>query len=293
MTDPAGPFADRAHREADLGEVGRLLAEAHGAADIGRGCTSNLSLDEVLLLHAVGLEPATVVTATACTTIPPGSWTWSTGQVQAADYAFSRAFLLARNQMRAEAAQIGAMGVVAVDIELQLSPHRYLVVMLGTAVRAASDGHGGSHFPVRYPSPFLCDLSARDFVVLSRSGWYPIDLVGGASYVHAPRRGVGAALGQVRQNVELTNFTETLYAARELAMQRIQEDIAEVGGTGLLDMRFVDETVPFAGHVVAFRAYGTAVKLLADTHTHPDLQLVVPLDDPVVGFEATSLDGQR
>ncbi|MST31868.1 heavy metal-binding domain-containing protein [Acidimicrobiaceae bacterium USS-CC1] len=296
MTDGAGGaatggiFADRAHREADLGQIGRLLAESHGAPGTGQGCTSSLSLDEVLLLHAVGLEPAAVVTATACTTIPTGSWTWSQGQVQAADYAFSRAFLMTRNQLRAEAARIGAVGVVAVDIELQLAPHRYLVVMLGTAVRAASDEHGQSRFPVRYPTPFLCDLSARDFVVLSRAGWYPIDLVGGASFVHAPRRGMGAALGQVGQNVELTNFTETLYAARELAMERIQQDIREVGGTGLLDMRFVDRPVPFAGHVVRFTAYGTAVKLLADTHSHPELEMVVPLDDRTVRFEASSLD---
>lgn len=285
-----GAFAQASHREADLAGIGRLLAESHGAADIGRGCTSNLSLDEVLLLHAVGLEPAAVVTATACTTIPTGTWTWSQGPVQAADYAFAQAFASTRDQLRAQAQQVGAVGVVAVDVELELAPHRYLVVMLGTAVRAATDEHGGARFPVRYPTPFLCDLSARDFAVLSRSGWYPIDLVGGASFVHAPRRGVGATLGQVGQNVELTNFTETLYAAREATMERLQGDLRRVGGTGLLDMRFVDQPVPFAGHVMRFTAYGTAVKLLADAHTHPDLELVVPLDDPAVAFEATSLD---
>ncbi|MDA8063325.1 MAG: heavy metal-binding domain-containing protein [Actinomycetota bacterium] len=288
-TGSVGPLADGTHRETDLGELGRLLAGSHGSPHVGSGCTSSLSLDEVLLLHAAGLEPAAVVTAAAAATIPPGSWTWSQGQVQAADYAFAQAFLSARDQLRREAHRVGALGVVAVDIDLQLAPHRYLVVMLGTAVRAATDEHGGSHFGVRYSSPFLSDLSARDFVVLSRSGWYPIDLVGSASFVHAPRRSAGTALGQVRQNVELTNFTETLYAARELAMERIQQEIIRVGGTGLLDINLEDQPVPFAGHVVRFVAYGTAVKMLADTHTHPELELVVPLDDPVVEFEAASL----
>ncbi|MDA8061020.1 MAG: heavy metal-binding domain-containing protein, partial [Actinomycetota bacterium] len=109
------------------------------------------------------------------------------------------------------------------------------------------------------------------------------------SFVHAPRRGVGTAIGQARQNVELTNFTETLYAARELAMERIQQEIMRVGGTGLLDIRLVDEPVPFAGHVVRFVAYGTAVKLLATSHTHPELELVVPLDDATVDFDAATL----
>jgi uncharacterized protein YbjQ (UPF0145 family) len=286
---PAGPLTDGTHRETDLGELGRMLAETHGSPNVCNGCTSSLSLDEVLLLHAAGLEPAAVVTGAAAATIPPGSWTWSQGQVQAADVAFAQAFGSARDQLRTQAHQLGAVGVVAVDIELQVAPHRYLVVMLGTALRAATDEHGASHFGVRYPTPFLSDLSARDFVVLSRSGWYPIDLVGSASFVHAPRRGVGTAIGQARQNVELTNFTETLYAARELAMERIQQEIIRVGGTGLLDIRLVDDPVPFAGHVVRFVAYGTAVKLLASSHTHPELQMVVPLDDPEISFDAAAL----
>ncbi|MHB1927970.1 MAG: hypothetical protein ACYCUG_00795 [Acidimicrobiales bacterium] len=293
MTEAATPgsaFADRSHREADLGELGRLLAQSHGAADIGRGCTTHLSLDEVLLLHAIGLEPAAVVTSTSCVTVPPGVWTWNTGQVQEADYAFAEAWGVTRDQLRVQAQQVGALGVVAVDIELHLDPHRFLVTMLGTAVRSATDEHGNAHFPVRYPTPFLCDLSARDFAVLSRSGWYPIDLVAGASFVHAPRRGLGAAIGHTTQNVELTNMTETLYAARELAMGRLQQEIARVQGTGLLDARVVDRPMQFAHHVVRFTAVGTAVKLLAEAHVHPELELVVPVDDRVVAFDARNLD---
>lgn len=289
MTEAASPFADRSRQEADLAELGRLLAESHGAADIGRGCTSHLSLDEVLLLHAVGLEPAAVVTASSCTSVPVGVWTWNTGQVQEADYAFAEAFGVTRDQLRAQAQQVGATGVVAVDIEVHLQAHRFLVVMLGTAVRPATDERGASHFPVRYPTPFLCDLSARDFVVLSRAGWYPIDLVAGASFVHAPRRGMGAAIGQAGQNVELANFTQTLYAARELAMGRLQQDIIRVQGTGLLDVRVVDRPMDFAHHVIRFTAIGTAVKLLAEGHTHPDLEMVVPVDDRVAAFDARNL----
>lgn len=293
MTDAPAPrsaFADRAHQEADLGELGRLLAQTHGAGDIGRGCTSHLSLDEVLLLHAVGLEPASVVTSTSAVTVPPGVWTWNTGQVQEADYAFAEAFGVTRDQLRVQAKQVGALGVVTVDIELRLDPHRFVITMLGTAVRAATDEHGNAHFPVRYPTPFLCDLSARDFVVLSRSGWYPIDLVAGASFVHAPRRGLGAAIGQATQNVELTPMTETLYAARELAMGRLQQEIGRVRGTGLLDVRVVDRPMGFAHHVIRFTAVGTAVKLLAEAHVHPELEMVVPVDDRVVAFDARNLD---
>jgi uncharacterized protein YbjQ (UPF0145 family) len=284
------PFADRSHRETDLSEIGRLLAEGHGSPHVGQGCTSDLSLDEILLLHSVGLEPAAVVTATSCVTIPVGVWTWNTGQVQEADVAFSRAFATTRDHLRQQAHHAGAVGVVGVDVEIALAPHRLLVVMTGTAVRSATDEHGGAQFPIRYSSPFLCDLSARDFVVLSKSGWYPISLVGGASYVHAPRRSLGAAIGQTTQNVELTNMTETLYEARERAMEQLQQEIQLAGGTGLVDAHIIDRPVPFAGHVVRFTAIGTAIKLLADQHSHPNLQMVVSLDDPVYEFEAESLE---
>jgi uncharacterized protein YbjQ (UPF0145 family) len=163
-------------------------------------------------------------------------------------------------------------------------------VVTGTAVRPYTDETGRSHFDVQYRTPFLCDLSARDFVVLSSSGWFPLDLVAGVSYVHAPRRTLGTAIGQSTQNVELTNYTETLYQAREAAMEELQSHIIQAGGTGLVDAKIIDRPVYFAKHVVEFLTYGTAIKMLAKEHTHPRLAVVLPVDDQVRTVEATSLD---
>lgn len=299
MTDPmtqpgtqlgTPPLGDPSQREADLGELGRLLAAGQGGRHIGQPCTSDLSLDEVLLLHSIGLEPASVVTSVSCVTLPTGTWTWGTGQVDAADYSFGRAFATAREHLSEQLHHVGAIGAVGVDIEIELAAHRFLITMMGTSVRPVTDQDGGARFPVNYRSPFLSDLSARDFVVLSRSGWYPLGLVFGASFVHAPRRGVGQAIGQRGQNVELTNMTETLYEARERAMGQLQQEIQLAGGTGLVDVHVVDRPMPFAHHVVRFTAIGTAIKLLAAEHSHPELKMVLPVDDKVYGFEASSLD---
>jgi uncharacterized protein YbjQ (UPF0145 family) len=146
---------------------------------------------------------------------------------------------------------------------------------------------------VSYRYPFLCDLSARDFAVLTSAGWYPLELVAGVSYVHAPRRNLGTAIGQSTQNVELTNYTETLYQAREAAMEELQSHITAAGGTGLVDAKIFDRPMPFAHHVVEFLTYGTAIKMLTKEHTHPTISLVVPLDDQVRSFEATSLAGEQ
>jgi uncharacterized protein YbjQ (UPF0145 family) len=291
MSVDAAPLGGAEHKEANLAELGQALAAGQSRSSIGAGgTTSDLSLDGILLLHSVGLEPVQVVFGIGCISILSGVWNWATGPVIDAHDAFHRALDEAKESIRAQAHSAGAIGVVGVEVETQASYHRYTVVVTGTAVRPFTDESGISEFKAHYRSPFLCDLSARDFVVLSSAGWYPLDLVAGASYVHAPRRTLGTAMSQSTQNVELTNFTETLYQAREAAMEELQSHITQAGGTGLVDAKVIDRPVYFAHHVVEFLTYGTAIKMLAKEHTHPNMAVVVPMDDQVRTFEATSLD---
>ncbi len=290
MSANAPALGGPGHQEADLGELGRALAAGEASAAAGPGgVTSDLSLDEVLLLHSVGLEPVQVVFGIGCVSILNGVWVWGTGTVTDAHDAFQRAFSTAKESIRQQVHAAGAVGVVGVDVDVHLSPHRSEVVVTGTAVRSCTDEEGRNHFKVKYRSPFLCDLSARDFAVLSSAGWYPLDLAAGVSYVHAPRRGLGASIGQSVHNVELTNYTEALYDAREAAMEEMQAQISTFGGTGLVDAKIVDRPVPFAHHVVEFMVYGTSIRMLAEDHIHPELAVVLPVDDRVRTFEAASL----
>lgn len=285
------PLDTAAAQETDLRQLGQLLGQGEHAQGSGaEGATSDFSLDEVLLLHSMSLEPAQVVFGVGVVTINSGVWVWSTGTIADANQSFRRAFEQAKEAVRAQASALKAVGVLGVEVDIQYGYNRYMVVITGTAVRLSPDQDARHSLRDYYRHPFLCDLSARDFVVLASSGWYPLDLVGGACYVHAPRRSMGAAIGQSTQNVELSNFTETLYQAREAAMLDLQRDIQLAGGTGMVDATLVDRPVRFAGHVVEFLAYGTAIKRLAAEHTHPNVAMVVPLDDPKVMFEATSLD---
>jgi uncharacterized protein YbjQ (UPF0145 family) len=290
MTVAASPLG-AGHEEADLHQLGQALGVGESSSPAGGGgTTSDLSLDEIILLHSVGLEPVHVAFGIGCVSILSGVWNWSTGPVTDAHDAFQRAFEEAKEAIRSQAHSAGAIGVLGVEVELQVSFHRYTVVVTGTAVRPYTDETGKTHFGVNYRNPFLCDLSARDFVVLSSAGWYPLDLVAGASYVHAPRRTLGATIGQSTQNVELTNYTETLYQAREAAMEEMQSHITQAGGTGLVDAKVIDRPVYFARHVIEFVCYGTAIKMLAKEHTHPQMTVVLPMDDVARTFEATSLD---
>ena len=88
--------------------------------------------------------------------------------------------------------------------------------------------------------PFVSDLSARDFTLLQRAGWMPVGLAFGASFVYAPRRTAGTAIKQKSQNVELTNYTEAMYSARESAMERMQHSALEVGGQGVVEVKVTE-----------------------------------------------------
>ena len=73
---------------------------------------------------------------------------------------------------------------------------------------------------------------------------------------------------QSRQNVELTNFTEALYAAREAGMERMQRSGLDMGAQGIVGVRVAEGPMCFANHAIGFTAWGTAVRLAADAHRY-------------------------
>ena len=94
---------------------------------------------------------------------------------------------------------------------------------------------------------------------------------------------------QSTQNVELTNYTEAMYSARESAMERMQQSALQAGGQGVVEVKVTEGPMSFARHAVGFTAWGTAVRLVAEEHQFVRPEVVLPLDDAVVSFEAESL----
>jgi uncharacterized protein YbjQ (UPF0145 family) len=253
-----------------------------------RGITSDLSVDEALLLHAAGWEPLDLVCGVCVTSIPVGVWNWGQGSISVASDAHNAAVEGAAAALRDECGKVHGQGAVGVRVEVEVRPHHIEVALVGTAVRAT----GGGGTPGRPLNPFVSDLSARDFTLLMAAGWMPVGLAFGAAFVYAPRRTAGLALQQKTQNVELTNFTEAMYSARESAMERMQHSALAAGGQGVVQVRVTEGPMNFARHAVGFTAWGTAVRLEAEAHQFLQPQVVLPLDDAVVLFEAQSMRGQ-
>lgn len=258
------------------------------ARSSAHGVTSDLSIDETLLLHAVGWEPVDLVFGVCVVSVPPGWWNWGTGEIGAASEAHNLAVAGAAGRMRNECANAGGLGVVGVQVSAQVEPHHIDVELVGTAIRPINRapqprGH--------VDNPFISDLSARDFTLLDRAGWEPVGLAFGTSFVYVPRRSAGTAIRQSGQNVELVNFTQAMYAARESAMERMQRSAISMGGKGIVAVQVTEGPMPFARHAVRFGAWGTSVRLSGESHVYAQPQVVLPMDDAVVQFQAQSLRG--
>ncbi len=267
-----------------------LLAAATWLAQGGRSpneraVTSDLSIDEALLLHSIGWEPIELVFGVSVVSVPTGVWTWGRGELTAASESHNLAVHTASDRLSKECSSAGGHGVVGVRVSVEVHPHHVDVELTGTAVRPV----GGKEHVGR---PFVSDLSARDFVLLSNAGWVPLGLAFGASFIYAPRRDAGTALRQSTQNVEMTNLTEALYAARESAMERMQTSGLQMAAHGVVGVRITEGPMSFARHVIGFTAWGTAVHLTADNHRHVRPDVVLSLDDDVVGFAAEALRGR-
>jgi len=287
-TESAASPALAVDTKAEMRKGAQSLATA-APPNNARGLTSDLSVDEALLIHGAGWEPLDLVTGVAVCSIPYGVWNWGSqgGAINLASDASNLAMSQAEAQIRSECTKVRGHGVVGMEVEVTLRQKHVDVELVGTAVRPMQRLKQGEDAALAMP--FVTDLSARDFTLLLRAGWMPVGLAFGTAYAYAPRRTAGAAMRQSTQNVELTNYTQAMYAARESAMERMQRSALQVGGQGVVEVKVQEGPVAFARHAIGFTAWGTAVKLVAEEHQSIAPEVVLPLDDAVLTFEAESL----
>ncbi len=256
----------------------------------GPGITSGLSIDETLLLHTQQWGPAGFVYSMSEVAIPPGTfWTTPGSEVQhlgPASQAFMSAFHQASQRMLSQCSQLQGAGVVGVDVSYELHRNHVAVQLAGTAItRSLNDSHSGT------AQPFISDLSARDFVLLEQAGWYPVGLSFGAGYVSVPRRGIGKALSQAGQNVELELLTNGMYAARERALDSLQRVASLLKASGVVGVNVKEGPLGFSSHTIGFTCWGTAVTMTSNEHRLLEPEMAIELDDDSMGVNAKSLRG--
>ncbi|HEY4104708.1 MAG TPA: heavy metal-binding domain-containing protein [Polyangiaceae bacterium] len=243
--------------------------------------TSDLTIDELLLLEDVGFEPIELVLGASYFHIGYQSSVWSQNQ-ELVD--MSTMMLLARQTAMAEiqtqAHALGADGVVGMRIEIELEGHHAEFSAVGTAVRRRAGD--GEKYRQHQGQPFTCDLSGADFWALVRGGFRPVSLVHGVCVYHVAHQGLHGWFKSVGQNQEMQSFTQALYDARELAVGRVQQEAAAFGATGgVVGMEVREGNYGWHSHVIEFVAMGTAVSPIADAahELHAEARVVLSARD--------------
>ena len=246
--------------------------------EVARGFfTSDLSVNEFLLVKQAGFEPLGLVLGSSIYHIGFQQASWNQNQEMGVlTQAMYHARELAMTRMEEEADQLGADGIVGVRLEIgryEWGADLAEFIAVGTAVKHRE---GELH---RAPNgrPFTSDLNGQDFATLLRAGYRPAGLVMGNCVYHVARQGMLASLRQLGRNIEMPNFTQALYQARELAMERMQKEADELQSGGIVGARIVERSHGWGSHVIEFFAIGTAVVPTSAEHEIEKPAFVLPL----------------
>ena len=109
---------------------------------------------------------------------------------------------------------------------------------------------------------FTSDLTVNEYLLVEDAGFEPLGLVLGSSIYH-----VGYQRRRWRTSHELTVLSQALYHARELAMQRMEQEAQQLDADGVVGVRLEVQGFQNASHIAEFLAIGTAIRHRgADSH---------------------------
>jgi uncharacterized protein YbjQ (UPF0145 family) len=255
------------------------LREMRGEGPKPRFFTSDLSVDEFLLVRRAGFLPLGLVMG-SCIYHTGYQWqNWNTSQeLTVLTQAMYSARELAMTRMEEEADLLGADGVVGVRLEFKNYGFEDNVLefqALGTAVLHES----GEHYRTQDNRPFTSDLNGQDFWKLVELGYRPVTLAMGACVFHIRHMGLMQSLKTMGRNTELTIYSEATYTARELALERMQAEAEGRGGSGIVGVRVEESTWGWGQNAIEFFAIGTAVAAQHETSAQlPNTVMAVGLN---------------
>src|SRR5438045_3829832 len=230
----------------------------------GNFFTSDLSVNEFLLVRQAGFDPLGLVVGSSIYHIGIQIAGWKQSQEMGVlSQAMYGARELAMTRMEEEADQLGADGIVGVRLNIgryDWGQDMAEFIAIGTAIKH----RGGELHRAPNGRPFTSDLSGQDFWTLLRTGHRPVGMVMGSCVYHVAHRGMFQSMRQAGQNVELPNFTQALYDARELAMERMQAEAEAVKAEGIVGVQLTERSHGWGSHVIEFFAIGTAIVPLGE-----------------------------
>src|ERR1700761_3619397 len=222
--------------------------------EVARGFfTSDLSVNEFLLVKEAGFDPLGLVLGSSIYHIGYQQAMWNQNQEMGVlTQAMYHARELAMTRMEEEADQLGADGIVGVRLDIgryEWGADLAEFIAVGTAVKHRE---GVLH---RAPNgrPFTSDMSGQEFATLLRAGYRPAGLVMGNCVYHVARQGMLASLKQMGSEAD------------------------ELQSEGIVGARIIERSHGWGSHVIEFFALGTAVVSTSSEHLIERPALVLPL----------------
>src|SRR6266567_6177993 len=253
--------------------------------------TSDLSVNEFALARNAGYVPLSQVMGSSIYQVGwqwPRSYSWNTvaTELTTVSNAHQHAAQLALGRLEQEAVLLKAHGVVGVRLntrDYEWGQNLIEYTAIGTAIRLTD-----TPLPQR---PFLSDLSGQEFWTLLQAGYYPDGIVTGycSYYVSLGSRATQQMrgwFGTGSANQEIIPFSQALYTARGLAMDRLLNMSRRLNALGVVGMhincaRQIEEREANGAHymdlTVQFAAIGTAITAVKKDH-------VIPTPQPTLSF---------
>jgi uncharacterized protein YbjQ (UPF0145 family) len=241
--------------------------------------TSDLSVDELLCLESRGFDALGLVLGSSIYHI---GWqrirTAKNEELTVISRAMYEARRMAITRMENEAALLDADGIVGVRMEItkrDWAEDLLEFIFIGTAVRARDQTH---RIRPAHGMPFSSDLTGQDFFKLHLAGFLPVRLVIGSCVYHVSTQNVGQWFRQLSGSTEHVPLTKGTYAARELAMSRMEAECKQFGGSGIVAVKVHEHNHGWGSHVIEFFAVGTAVTRDPDGGTVTPPSMVLTMD---------------
>ena len=239
--------------------------------------TSDLSVSEFALLDAAGFRPLEFVMGSSVYHI---GWQAQNLRQSVELGVLSQAMYTARtnamSRMTAEAAAVGADGVVGTRLTFRqhgVSAEHIEFIAVGTAVVSKTD-RGAMRRPDG--QPFSSHLNVQDFYTLLGTGHVPVELVLGVCVWHVAAQGFMQTLRQMGRNIEMPQWTQGYYDARELALSRMQAEAERVHADGITGVEWAASEWMWGAHTLEFFTSGTAVRKVGEASAVAP-SLVLPL----------------
>jgi len=286
---------------AELADQALAALTGRAPARPGSVFTSDLSVDEAILVAEAGYEPRRLVMGSSIFHIgyvyaqgpagPAGFGALPEGELVPLTQAMYQARAAAMGRLAEDAVAAGGTGVIGVRLTIR-THHAGRSLAEFTAVGTAVAPAGGVRArPVGAVRCFTSDLSGQDFYLLTRAGFEPLGLVVG-NCVYRAAASYGTRLATA--NAELPGPTAALARARERAMERLQAEARRLGAEGVVGVRVSERSHAGWTRAIEFLAIGTAVRRRGTAEPGGlGIVPVVQVDDPEPTADPSAITGGR